>query len=351
MSVRHSRPFTMKPRLIVIVALLILPLIPLLSQNSSTPLASSSSPIPDEDTAASHDPEAAQLVTRDIDHFWRAYDKAGPNDACSVFQEEYIDKGSIGLRDFVQLRIESACSLANWVARHPFYYASIRPITQRVSSFTPQMRQSFRKLKELYPAAVFPNVYFVVGRMNSGGTTSYNGLLIGVEMYGRTPDMPISELTNWHKAILLSMDKLPGVVAHELVHFQQNEPKSGPLLAQSIYEGSADFVGELISGQYTSTVAYEYGEKHERELWAKFRQMMHGLDASDWLYNGDNAKDRPADLGYYIGFKIAQAYYAKAADKTAAIRDILQTTDYDHLLTASGYAEHFGKSDDQASVP
>ncbi len=351
MSVPHSRRFTMKCWLIVVVALYILPVIPLRSQSTSTSLPDSNSAIPDEDTAGSPDPGVAQLVTRDIDHFWRAYDKAGPNDACSVFQEEYIDKGSIGLRDFVQLRIESACALANWVARHPLYYASIRPITQRVSSFTPQMRQSFRKLKELYPAAVFPNVYFVVGRMNSGGTTSYNGLLIGVEMYGRTPDMPISELTNWHKAILLSMDQLPGVVAHELIHFQQNEPKSGPLLAQSIYEGSADFVGQLISGQYTNTAAYEYGEKHERELWAQFSQMMHGLDTSAWLYNGDNAKDRPADLGYYIGFKIAQAYYAKTADKKAAIRDILQTTDYDHLLTASGYGEHFGKSQGMTLSP
>ena len=351
MSLRHSSQFTMKCWLIVIVALYILPLIPLRSQSGSTPLAGSNSATGDEDTTDSHDPEAAQLVTRDIDHFWGAYNKAGPNDACSVFQEEYIDKGSIGLRDFVQLRIESACALANWVARHPLYYASIRPITQRVSSFTPQMRQNFRKLKELYPSAVFPNVYFVVGRMNSAGTTSYNGLLIGVEMYGRTPDMPTSELTDWHKAVLLSMDGLPGVVAHELVHYQQNEPKSGPLLAQSIYEGSADFVGQLISGQYTNTVAYEYGEKHERALWAEFRQMMHGLDTSAWLYNGDNAKARPADLGYYIGFKIAQAYYARASDKKAAIRDILQTTDYDHLLTASGYGEHFGKSDGQASIP
>ena len=301
-------------------------------------------------TRGSPDPEAAQFITSDIDHFWRAYDKAGPNNACAVFQDEYINKGSIGLRDFVQLRIDSACTLANWVARHPLYYASIRPITQRIPSFTPQVRQSFRKLKELYPAAVFPNVYFVIGRMNSAGTVSYNGLLIGAEMYGQTPDMPSSELTEWHKAVLQNIDKLPGIVAHELIHFQQPEHEHATLLSQSIVEGSADFVGELISGQRINSVAHEYGDKHERELWTEFKQTMHGVDTSAWLYNGDNAKTRPADLGYYIGFKIAEAYYAKSPDKKAAIREILQVTDYDQLLKASGYDEKLEKNT-RASTP
>ena len=74
---------------------------------------------PDSDIPRLTNPDDAQLITRDIDNFWRAYDKAGANDACGVFQNDYIDKGSIGLRDFVQLRIESACALANWGCSPP----------------------------------------------------------------------------------------------------------------------------------------------------------------------------------------------------------------------------------------
>jgi hypothetical protein len=296
-----------------------------------------------DDNANPHhsDPDAAQLVTRDIENFWRAYDQAGPNNACSAFQEQYFNKGSIGLRDFVQLRIDSACTLANWVARHPQYYGSIRSSTQRVASFAPEIRQSFRKLKELYADAIFPNTYFLIGRMNSAGTTSYNGLLIGVEMCGRTPAMPTSELTDWQKQVLRPVDELPGIVAHELIHFQQKGPEPKTLLGKAIREGSADFIGGMISGKNTNPLQKDYGDKHERELWKEFRDAMHGTDASEWLYNGSDVKGRPADLGYYVGFKISEAYYAKSKDKKQAIRNILEMQDFDALLKASGYADKF----------
>jgi uncharacterized protein YjaZ len=62
---------------------------------------------------------------------------------------------------------------------------------------------------------------------------------------------------------------------------------------------------------------------------------------SRWLYQGDQSKDRPADLGYYMGYKIAEAYYKRAADKKQAVKDILQIKDFHQFLAASGYAEKF----------
>jgi hypothetical protein len=32
---------------------------------------------------------------------------------------------------------------------------------------------------------------------------------------------------------------------------------------------------------------------------------------------------RPSDLGYFIGYRIAQAYYNRVADKLRAVRDII----------------------------
>ncbi len=49
-----------------------------------------------------------------------------------------------------------------------------------------------------------------------------------------------------------------------------------------------------------------------------------------------------ADLGYYIGFKIAESYYSKAEDKKQAVRDILNITDIGAFLKASGYPKKFG---------
>jgi hypothetical protein len=45
----------------------------------------------------------------------------------------------------------------------------------------------------------------------------------------------------------------------------------------------------------------------------------------------------PADLGYYVGYRITQAYYSKQSDKRRALKDILQIGDFTKFHQASGY--------------
>lgn len=76
----------------------------------------------------------------------------------------------------------------------------------------------------------------------------------------------------------------------------------------------------------------------EATLWAEFRAEMNGTDTSRWLYNqGSATASRPGDLGYFIGYRIARAYYLKATDKRAALREIIEVSDATAFLTASGY--------------
>src|SRR5262249_38212949 len=158
------------------------------------------------------------------------------------------------------------------------------------------IRASLRKLKSLYDDAVFPNVYFLIGCMSSGGTTADAGLLIGAEMYGRTADTPEEELDDWFKQVSKPVELIPHIVAHELVHYQQKYPKGERTLLQaSIKEGSADFIAELISGKHINTHLHDYANPRERELWAEFKRGMDGTDMSNWLYQGESSKDRPAD--------------------------------------------------------
>jgi len=56
-----------------------------------------------------------------------------------------------------------------------------------------------------------------------------------------------------------------------------------------------------------------------------------------WLYNGSSSDGRPSDLGYFIGFRIVQAYYQKASDKQQAVSDILNIKDFERFLEQSGY--------------
>jgi uncharacterized protein YjaZ len=68
---------------------------------------------------------------------------------------------------------------------------------------------------------------------------------------------------------------------------------------------------------------------------------MNGTDVSHWLFQGDQARDRLADLGYYIGYKICESYYRNASNKTQAVRDILEVKNFEQFLRASKYDDKF----------
>lgn len=293
------------------------------------------------ETKPNRDPEKAEIVTSDIDLFWKAYDKATPANDLIVYRDDYLRKGSVGLQEFARIRIGNVCELVETIDAHPRYFEQLRAGSLRIDSFKPKIRASFVRLKEIYPDAVFPSVYFLIGRMNSAGTLTDKGLLIGVDMFGKTDDTPMDELGAWHKAVVSSIDRLPFIVAHELIHYQQAPLSDGSLLAAAVREGSADFIGELISGGQINPHLQEYGNARERELWLEFEKEMSGNDRSNWLYQGEKAKDRPADLGYYIGYKIAESFYKNSTDKKKAVRDILLVEDFPKFLEASKYTEKF----------
>jgi uncharacterized protein YjaZ len=123
-----------------------------------------------------------------------------------------------------------------------------------------------------------------------------------------------------------------------LIHIQQpSGSDQGTLLQQSLTERGADFVGELISGGIMNKIQRTYGDEHERALWDEFQKSMSGTDVSGWLFQGDRAKDRPADLGYYIGYRICEAYYRRSPNKQEAIAHILHITDAAAYLRESSY--------------
>jgi len=59
-----------------------------------------------------------------------------------------------------------------------------------------------------------------------------------------------------------------------------------------------------------------------------------------WMYNGMVPPDKnhgAVDIGYWVGYRIAGAYYARASDKRAAVRELLELRDAEAILHASGY--------------
>jgi hypothetical protein len=262
-------------------------------------------------------PDSARLITSDVDRFWAVFDQAPADSLEARLLRDYIDKGTPGLQDFIPGRILSAADLAMQVRSYRDRYERARAATLRVREAEPAIRAVYRALKNVYEDAIFPDVYFIIGRFNSGGTASSNGLLLGAEMI-RDPS------------------GLPALVAHELIHFQHPASGARTLLAQSFREGAANFLGEMISGAPNTGPAHTYGMAHERALWVEFKGRMHGTSYTGWLY-GKPPGERPADLGYFIGYRIAQSYYKNATDKRTAVRDIMRATDLAAILARSGY--------------
>ena len=264
------------------------------------------------------DPDSAKLITSDVRLFWQAVDRASRDSLAPVLQREYLDRGTVGVRDFIPGRIFSAEDLGAAVRDRRAKYDSVRAANVDVARAEPAIRAAFRRLKAIYPDAVFPDVYFVIGRFNSGGTASKHGLLIGAEMY-RDPS------------------GLPAIVAHELIHYQQHYDNP-TLLEHSFLEGTADFLGEMISGSQINNAAHEYGLAHEHALWQEFKSHFDDRQFYPWMY-GRPPDGRPNDLGYFIGYRIAEAYYNRTADKQHAIRDIINggNGNVRELLAKSGY--------------
>lgn len=274
-------------------------------------------------TKFSSDPDSAIFLTQDIDRFWKAFDAFKKDTTVNPFQKDYLDVGSAGVQSFIRDRIRSADNLWKVAKRKSNDYEKVRATTLRMKEKEKQCRSAFYALKYWYPDASFPPVYFVIGAWNSGGTSTEEGLMIGAEKQ-------------------TDVDNVPYIVAHELIHFQQKHwPQEPTLLQQSILEGAADFLGELISGGNINTVAMHYGDAHEEALCREFVARMDSTNYKDWLYGVTKKDDRPNDLGYWIGYRITEQYFKNAANKHQAVREILNITDFKAFLKQSGFLEKY----------
>lgn len=294
------------------------------------------------------------VQTLDIDHFWDAYDHLvnckNFEDSVASFQDRYIYRATSGFKDFLMARNFTAEEYVRKIRKFPKFYQSIRKNTYEVKKAEPLIEEVFRNFKSLYPNFKPFKVCFAIGTIRTGGTTSDKFVLIGTEMTTCTAANDLSEFNGDAMGKVLAgesdvVQKIKNIVAHECVHTQQKN-KMAPgaekcdLLYACMQEGFCDFIGELVAGNQINKVAATYGDAHETELWKAFKSELCSKSISNWLYNYSTVKDKPADLGYYIGYRIARQYYQQHANKQQAIIDIIEMDDPKQFLTKSGYDEH-----------
>ncbi|TGV30918.1 hypothetical protein, partial [Mesorhizobium sp. M8A.F.Ca.ET.142.01.1.1] len=112
---------------------------------------------------------------------------------------------------------------------------------------------------------------------NSGGVTTEAGVVIGLEALCNA---------DWMQPDV--GDRFVHLIAHEYVHVQQPgarlEVEQPTLLYQTLLEGGAEYVGELISGQTANAHLHRWAQGRECALERAFVQDSRGTDLSQWLY-------------------------------------------------------------------
>ncbi|SHN21601.1 DUF2268 domain-containing putative Zn-dependent protease [Mucilaginibacter sp. OK098] len=301
--------------------------------------------VKEEKKALNKDPRQASLVTTDVHRFWVAYDLAQKDTAnrLSIYKRYYFDKASRGMQDYMGLKVRSIRAFVKHYDTHAAFYRAIRNNTLQADSFKPAIYTCFEKLKAIYPQALFPDVYFVMGAYTAGGTVSDAGLLIGINQIAKTDGIPVGELSLWEKNNFNPLQNLPYFISHELIHFQQDrlmKLDDTTTLLPVIAEGMADFLGEMISGKNTNQRLHTWAKGREKRIWQAFTKDMDYNRYSNWMANSDQeTPDNPADQGYWIGYQICRAYYINASDKQQAIYDMFHFTNAREFLKKSKWEE------------
>jgi hypothetical protein len=273
--------------------------------------------------------EKGNIFTSDIDHFWRAFDSVQTTKDSSrqvdIMQSLYIDKGTAGLTEFMQLRSFDAKKLVSVINKYPLFWKSIRNSTLTIQPQIPAIETYLEKLKIIYPDTRPAKVYFTISAIRAAGVTQDSVILIASEIamgdqHTIVSEFPDKRLANFFKP-KVTVEIIP-IIIHEYVHAQQKgEGKN--LLGQCIYEGACDFITELVLGRQLNQSYLVYGRENEPELKAQFKKEMYSKDFSNWLYNGTTTKTM-GDLGYFMGYTVCQAYYRQAKDKQLAIKQIIR---------------------------
>lgn len=273
---------------------------------------------------------STKIFVSDIDNFWIAYDSVqttrDSTKQLEFIKTLYLNKASSGLKYFMLVRQHSAKRHLNNILKNPRFWVSLRPHTVQIKSYTKDIENVMQRFAKLYLAFKQPDVYFTIGCLNSGGTTGADKILIGSEIAASDSTVDASELGHWLQGVFKTNQNVVYLVAHEVGHTQQKPAdggSNGNLLGYCILEGSCDFIAELLLQKPITTPYMIYGKANERSLWQAFEKEMKEKEVKNWLYNGSDAPNGNADLGYFMGYSICKSFYENATNKEQALKTII----------------------------
>jgi len=271
-----------------------------------------------------------EIRISDVERFYELYDSTAGNPTATQLQQ-YVDQGTAGFRAFTAMRNTTGERIAQAIEKQPEVFLNAKRCVAVLPAVKARVANAMARLKELYPEASLPPITLGVGRAKPVGTADRNGVMIGLEALCATDFLnPNVE------------DRFVHLIAHEYAHVQQaqffDENPNEKVLRASLIEGGAEFIGELISGSVGNAYLAPMVKGREEQFETAFLQDVDKIAlGSAWLFNHPGTPERPADLGYWIGYRITKAYYLNAKDKRQALRDIIMVRDSKAILQKSGW--------------
>ena len=287
------------------------------------------------------------FVYGDFDRFadaLRSVEAGAPTEA--TFQS-YIDGAGPPYGFYKERYGATGKSLAEAVTKRPNHYRRVARLRSYLQSQEPVIQSGIDRLRAMVPGVVTPPVYFLVGNMTAGGIHAVldpkpagheTAPALLVEALAMSPQTDMEEWPGPYSGGYV--EDIAYVAVHEMVHAYQARIQGRPnyvsiyqagqsgntYLGLALREGCADHLTRLAIGKTRVGNQESYGLANEHQLWSQFKQVMDKpASFADGWFGGLDPKtpDWPTQIGYWLGMRMCAAYHDSAADKPAAIRDIM----------------------------
>ena len=115
------------------------------------------------------------------------------------------------------------------------------------------------------------------------------------------------------------------------------------VLERTIFEGTADYVSELVTGAHNNPTALQYVDRHGEALWCEFYRSI-DLSYRDHWIDAEQYGRLPSGITGAFGYYIAKAYYQAFDDPAAGFKALLELDeDYDEIFSRSGLHQRLAK--------
>lgn len=263
--------------------------------------------------------------------------------------EAYLAAATPGLSAYLDTYRVAAAAYAERIAERPGFYRSLIGLRDRLRPFEPAVRAAMARVRALVPGTPAVPVYLFVGTLGPGATVkevrpgvdaASLGILMPAEHVAIDATTDLSEFPEGRAGRAEAAD-LPGFIAHEYAHVAQvglqglaryrtlySVPARATNLAFAVREGGAELVSALASGRLRAR--HRYFIENRAELIREFVAIADRpvSETRGWFSGIDQTRpERPAQMGYALGWDLCRRYLDSASDRSAALITLLSAVE------------------------